>query len=105
VVTRRDLPLPVQAIQAAHAAIDFQHDYPIEAKQWHGTSNYLIFLTVANEDELKQLIIKASEHYIKLTPFIEPDIDSELTAIAFNPSESTRKLTGSLPLMGKGFNS
>lgn len=101
VVTRRDIPLAYQAVQAAHAAIDFQHGHSIEAKNWHNTSNYLIFLTVANEDELKQLILKAAERYIKITPFREPDINNELTAIAFEPSEATRKLTSSLPLFGK----
>lgn len=101
VVTRRDLPLAYQAVQAAHAAIDFQHGHSTEAKDWHKNSNYLIFLTVANEDELKQLILKAAERYIKITPFREPDIDNELTAIAFAPSEASRKITSSLPLFGK----
>lgn len=101
VVTRRDLPISYQAVQAAHAAIDFQHEYPEVAKDWHQTSNYLIFLTVANEDELKQLILKAAERGIKITPFREPDIDNQLTAVAFQPCEATRKMTSSLPLMGK----
>jgi peptidyl-tRNA hydrolase len=99
VVTRRDLPISYQAVQAAHAAIDFQHAYTHEAKEWHKSSNYLIFLTVENEDELKKLILKSAERYIKLTPFREPDIDNELTAVALEPSEATRKVTSSLPLM------
>jgi hypothetical protein len=102
VITRRDLPIPYQSVQAAHAAIDFQHAFPHEAKQWHDSSNYLIFLTVENEDELKRLILKSAERCIKLTPFREPDINNELTAIALQPCEATRKLTSSLPLMGKG---
>ena len=101
VVTRRDLPLSYQAVQAAHAAIDFQHQYPEVAKNWHQNSNYLIFLTVADEDELKKLILKGAERGLKLTPFREPDINNELTAIAFQPSDATRKMTSSLPLMGK----
>lgn len=95
------MPIGYQAVQAGHAAIDFQHQYPNIAEQWHQSSNYLIFLTVENEDELKKLILKAAERCIRLTAFREPDIDNELTAIAFEPSEATRKITSSLPKLGK----
>jgi hypothetical protein len=101
VVTRRDLPVSYQAVQAAHAAIDFQHQYPTLADKWHCTSNYLIFLSVANEDEFKQLILKAAQRQIKISAFREPDINDELTAIAFEPCEQSRKITSSCPLMGK----
>lgn len=101
VVTRRDLPLPVQSVQAAHSAIDFQHQHPAEAKEWQTKSNYLAFLTVADEAELIKLITKAILTGIKHTVFREPDINNQITAVAFEPSEASRKLTSSCPLLGK----
>ncbi len=101
VVTRRDLSLSYQAVQAAHAAVDFQHQHPEVATQWHKKSNYLAFLTVADEHALIGLITKAIMKGIKHTIFREPDVDNQITAVAFEPSEASRKLTSSLPLLGK----
>lgn len=88
-------------MQSAHAAIDFQHDFPVEAKQWQTTSNYLAVLTVEDEAQLIKLITKAILLGIKHTVFREPDIDNQITAVAFEPSEQARKLTSSCPLLGK----
>ena len=104
VVTRRDLSLPTQAVQSAHAAIDFQHAHPIEATKWQSESNYLALLTVANEEELYKLSEKADSRGIKYTIFREPDINNEITAIAFEPSDSSRRLTSSFPLLGRVIN-
>lgn len=101
VVTRRDLPLRTQAVQSGHAAIDFQHHHPIEATEWQTKSNHLAFLTTENEAELIKLISKAILTGIKHTIFREPDINNEITAVAFEPSEAARKLTSSCPLLGK----
>ena len=65
VITRRDIPLSYQAVQSAHGAIQFQYEYPELAKNWYNNSNYLIFLTVENEDELKKFIEKANSKNIK----------------------------------------
>lgn len=104
VVTRRDLSLPTQAVQSAHAAIDFQHAHPKEATDWQTKSNYLALLTVANEEELYKLIDKATIRGIKHTIFREPDINNEITAIAFEPCDASRRLTSGCPLLGKNNN-
>lgn len=101
VVSRRDLSLGTQALQSGHAAIDFQYQYPNIGLEWQTKSNYLVFLTVANEEELYKLIDKADSRGIKYTVFREPDIQNEITAIAFEPSDASRKLTSSCPLLGK----
>ena len=88
-------------MQSAHAAIDFQHQYPEEATEWHKKSNYLALLTVSDESELIKLITKAIFKGIKHTIFREPDIDNQITAVAFEASEESKKLTSSCPLMGK----
>lgn len=101
VVTRRDLPVGTQATQACHAAIDFQHEHPEEAREWQTKSNYLALLTVADEEALIKLISKALVSGIKFTLFREPDLGNEITAVAFEPSDRGRKLTSSCPLLGK----
>lgn len=101
VVTRRDLPISTQAVQSAHAAIDFQHEHPEVSLQWQTKSNYLALLTVADEEALIKLITKAIFTGIKHTIFREPDLGNEITAVAFEPTDAAKKLTSSCPLMGK----
>jgi peptidyl-tRNA hydrolase len=88
-------------VQSAHAAIDFQHEHSVEAREWQTKSNYLAFLTVSDEQELIKLITKAILFGIKHTVFREPDIGNEITAVAFEPSDAARKLTSSCSLLGK----
>ena len=101
IITRSDLPFSVQAVQAGHAAIDFQHQYPETSKFWQKNSNYLVYLTVKTEQELFKLLRKAESLGIKVTTFFEPDIDNQLTAIALEPSQLSKKVTSSLKLMGR----
>lgn len=101
IITRRDLSFGTQATQASHASIDFQHQYPIEAKEWHKESNYLALLTVKDESELIKLISKAIIMNIKHSVFREPDLDNQITAIAFEPSEDAKRITSSCALLGK----
>lgn len=103
-ITRRDLIPGSQAIQAAHAAIDFQHQHPTIAQEWNKNSNYLIFLSVENEQELKRFIQKFEIYDLKHTVFIEPDLDNQITAVCVEPSERTQKLCSHLPLALYEFN-
>lgn len=61
----------------------------------------MVFLTVANEIELINLIEKAKTLGIKYSVFKEPDMDNKITAIALEPSEQSKKITSSLRLLGK----
>lgn len=101
VVTRRDITPPQQAIQAGHSAIQFQHDFPTISKKWFNESNYLIYLSVENQYELLNLIQKLEKLQIKFSAFIEPDMGGEITSICIEPSEKTRRITSSMPLMLK----
>lgn len=101
VVSRRDINLGYQAVQSGHSAIQFQHEHPELAKLWYTQSNYLAFLTVANEEELEKLIRKAEAKGIKHSIFREPDIGDEITAVAFEASDDARRLTSSCRMMGK----
>jgi len=85
-------------LQAAHAAIEFQHEHPEIAKEWNTNSKYLIFLSVKDEDQLHKYLEKIKNQNLKYTVFIEPDIGDQLTAIAIEPGDESRKITSNLPL-------
>lgn len=72
-----------------------------ETKTWNEISNSLVFVTVADENELSNLIEKAKSKEIKFSLFREPDIDNALTAITLEPCEKTRKLCSNLKLAFK----
>jgi len=55
-------------------------------------------LSVEDEERLFLCLEKFKHYNLKTTAFREPDIDNQLTAIAVEPSERTRKLTSKLPL-------
>ena len=101
IITRRDLTAGQQAVQAAHAAIDFIFQYPNKASPWHSISNYVVILSVENEEELKNFITKCEYKLLDHTVFREPDLDNEITAIAIEPCRDTQKLTSNLPLLFK----
>lgn len=100
-VSRRDISFGYQAVQAGHAAIQFQHEHPELAQLWYNKSNYLAFLTVTNEEALEELIRKAESRGIKHSVFREPDMGNEITAVAFEASDDARRITSSCPMMGK----
>ena len=97
-VVRGDLQPSYQAVQAAHAGIQFQHEYPEIAREWHDKAKYLVHLYARDEQHLKDLIFKAECRNIKHSIFREPDIGNEITAVAFEPSREAGKLLSNLPL-------
>ena len=103
IITRRDLHPGYQAVQSSHAGIDFQHQHPEISKQWNTKSNYLIILSVENEEQLSLFIKKFKYHNLKTTVFREPDIDNQITAIVVEPGEKSKKLTSNLPLALKEY--
>jgi hypothetical protein len=103
VITRQDLPNGYQAVQGMHAAINFQHEYPEISKIWFNLSNYLAFLSSPDERGLQALLDKFQKKGLKVSAFYEPDIGNQLTAIALEPGEISRKITSHLPLALKNF--
>ena len=98
VVVRKDLQPSYQAVQAAHAGIQFQHEHPFIAHEWHEKSKYLVHLSARDTNHLETLIQKAQLKNINVSIFREPDIDNEITAVAFEPSDASKKLLSNLPL-------
>ena len=97
IVVRQDLTPGYQAVQGGHALSEFCLEHNDIAKSWHKNSNYLAYLSVKDEKELLFLIDKAQSRGIVMSIFQEPDIDNQVTAIAMEPSEESRKLCRSLP--------
>lgn len=85
-------------VQSIHAGIQFVFEHPEYAEAWYKQSNYLGFLSVANESELVQLIEQAMAKGIKFSVFREPDIDNQITAIALEPGNKSKKLCSRLKL-------
>ena len=103
-VTRRDLAPGYQAIQSSHALVQFVFEHSEISKNWF-KDPYLAQLSVENEDSLNLIIYKLQQSNIKYSIFREPDIDNQITAIAIEPSDKTRRLLSNLPLMLKEYNS
>lgn len=98
-ITREDLPPGYQAVQSSHALIDFILAYPQIAQKWHSESNYLIQVSVKNEEELRLLKDKIHSKGLKYIAFYEPDLENQLTAIAIEPCELSKKMISNYPLL------
>lgn len=80
VLTRRDLPGPVQAVQAAHAVLEAARTLPLSADHPH-----LVLLSVRDETRLGEAAQAMTRQGIAFCAFREPDRDNELTALATAP--------------------
>jgi peptidyl-tRNA hydrolase len=98
IAVRADLPPGLQMAQAVHAAFHFYRDHPSVVKPWLLKSNFLVIVSVPNEDALLDLIKEAASRGITRTAVREPDIDDEATAVALAPGAAARKLCANLPL-------
>lgn len=98
VVTRRDLPPGSQAVQGMHALVEFMLEYPSLIREWHDISNYLCFLSVADEQELQKLADTLHEEYLIRECFYEPDLKDSLTALVINATDEASALVRHLPL-------
>ena len=90
-------------MQSAHAAIQFQHDYPSIATKWNSESKYLVMLSVQDKDSLLNFLEKIRAKNINVSVFVEPDIGNEITAIALEPTDKARRLCSNIPLMFKEY--
>lgn len=90
-----------RSVQSCHAAINFIFEHPGRGDPWFHNSNTLVQLEVNNEEQLKLLIRKCQQLDLCYTVFREPDIGNQITAVAIEPSDITRKLVRNIPLLFK----
>jgi hypothetical protein len=80
VVTRADLPPGDQAVQAMHAALDFAASH----QDYQAHTGAVVLLAARDELELIWLANRAFLDQIDHSPFCEPDLGNQLTAVAFD---------------------
>ena len=103
IVTRNNIEPGLQISQSIHAVSEFLNQHPQEYQDWYENSNYLAILSVKSESDLKELSEKVCSLGLTFSPFHEPDLNNELTAIAVAPSPAAKKLFSSLPLALKEY--
>ena len=81
-VTRADLPPGMQAVQGAHAALEFSVRHPDLVSAWARDGGSLLFLAAADELALCWLLADAERDGHQAVPFCEPDLGNALTAVA-----------------------
>ncbi len=85
-------------VQTGHSIAEFSHQFPKEFSNWIKTSNYLVSLSVTDEDALNFLYEKLQWNGAKTIAFYEPDIDNQMTAICFLGIPKHIKITKKLKL-------
>ena len=61
-------------------------------------SQYLVSLSVDNEEKLQRLFYKLQDNGAEVVAFTEPDIGDQLTAICYYGTPEMRKITDKLNL-------
>lgn len=67
-------------------------------KPWMLASNYLVIVSVSDEDALLDLITEASRRGLLRSATREPDIGNEATAAALEPGLAAQRLCSQFPL-------
>ncbi len=95
VITRKDLQRGLKMAQVCHVSLESPKRLSFDKRK----IPYLIVLEVENEERLTLLEEQAREKTIVVS-FQEPDLNNQLTAIAFLGDDRTRSLTEGLRLAG-----
>lgn len=93
-ISRRDIPLSQQAIQATHAAIEYARLF-MTSESIHPS---YIHLTTHDKFELESIRARLHSAGLSTAEFFEPYKDWGLTAIACTLDEDTRYLLRGFPL-------
>lgn len=100
-VTHSGLTAGYQVAQTAHAVADFARFNSDAFTDWHSNSQYIVALQAPSTEALERLLTRAHAAELAVHPFREPDIEDQLTAIAFSPHPRNRRFLSGLPLAGK----
>lgn len=98
IITREDLAPGIQLAQSIHAAIQFCLEHNLIVNEWYNNSNYIAILAAKDEKDLLLFCDKLVKKGIVFSAFKEPDFDNELTAVALEPGDKSRRATSSFPL-------
>lgn len=101
VVTHAELTAGYQIAQVAHAVADFALHRTAQFRHWHKNSQHIVALQCKDADKLQQLFQQAQNQGHDIVAFNEPDLNNEITSIAFSPDNKNRGFLAHLPLAGR----
>lgn len=76
-------------------------EHPEITSQWHNESNYVVVLSVENEEALISLLMKAKSKDIKYSYFSEPDLNDAITCVILEPTLDSKKICSNIRLLGR----
>lgn len=82
VITRTDISSGLQISQTVHSVTEYEKAHNEQYKKWRDNSNTVVCLGIDNENKLACKLKEISQH-LDIAHFNEPDINNELTSIAF----------------------
>jgi len=97
-VVRRDLSFGQQLAQTIHSSSRFAYHHPELHKEWIEKSEYVVSLSVDNEEKLQRLYYKLLDNGATVVAFHEPDICNQLTSICYYGTPELIKITSNLKL-------
>lgn len=98
IVVRSDIPPGHQLAQAVHAAFQFSVEHPGLCDNWYRSSNYLVIVSVPDEDAMIPVVANAIGSDLPFSLVREPDIGDQITSLALPPGDASRKLCANFPL-------
>ena len=97
-VTRKDLDAGYQLAQTIHSSSRFAYHHPELHREWIEKSEYVVSLSVNNEEQLQRLYYKLLDNGATVVAFHEPYFANQLTSICYYGTPELRKLTQKLDL-------
>ena len=97
-VVRKDLHPGDQLAQSVHSATEFAHKFPNLFNDWMTNSQYVVSLSIDNETKLKEIYNKLEWFGANVVKFHEPDMDNQLTSIAYYGTPELMRITDNLKL-------
>ena len=84
--------------QTLHSSSRFAYHHPELHREWIEKSEYVVSLSVDNEEKLKRLYYKLLDNGATVVAFHEPDIGDQLTSICYYGTPEMIKITSNLKL-------
>ena len=98
IIVRNDLTNGQQLAQSVHSAAEFAHKHTNLFNDWMTNSQYVVSLSANDEQHLKEVLTKLEWFGANVVTFREPDMDNQLTSIAFYGTPKMMKITAHLKL-------
>lgn len=95
-VTRNDLQQGQQLTQSLHSSSRFAYHYPELHREWIEQSEYVVSLSVDNEEQLQNLYDNLKSNGASVVAFHEPHFENQMTSLCYYGTPTMRKLARKL---------